>query len=70
MFAAFFAAIWLIMRLSPFLSDAFRWAPEIVVGGSELDKVYFNSGPFIGLAVLGAALAWLNGYILEKEVEV
>ncbi|MBO9597236.1 MAG: hypothetical protein J7559_05375 [Cohnella sp.] len=69
-FAAFFAVLWLIMRLNPLLSDALRWAPEIIIGGSELDKVYFNSGPFIGLAILGAALAWLNGYILEKEVEV
>ncbi len=69
-FASFFAALWLILRINPLLSDALRWTPEIIFGGNELDMVYFNSGPFIGLALLGAALAWLNGYIFEKEVEV
>lgn len=69
-FAAFFAALWLIMRINPLLSVVLQWAPELIVGGNELDMVYFNSGPFIGLALLGAALAWLNGYIFEKEVEV
>lgn len=69
-FIAFFAALWLVMRLNPLLSGALSWTPEIMLGGNELEKIYMHSGPFIGLALLGAGLAWLNGYIFEKEVEV
>ncbi|MFD0674630.1 hypothetical protein [Cohnella sp. GCM10027633] len=69
-FVSFFAALWLVIKLNPLLSDALRWTPEMMIGGNELEKLYMHSGPFIGLALLGAALAWLNGYIFEKEVEV
>ncbi|SEM72403.1 hypothetical protein [Paenibacillus sp. OV219] len=68
--SACLAAIWLLLRISPLISDLLNWLPEIVVRGGEKDIVYLHSGPFIGLLFLCAGLMWLNGYIFEKEVEV
>ncbi|KRE97704.1 hypothetical protein ASG89_29300 [Paenibacillus sp. Soil766] len=70
MLSAFFGIIWLILRISPLLSDLLIWTPEIVIGNKESDMAFLHSGPFIVLGLLCVGLIALNGFIFEKEVEV
>jgi hypothetical protein len=67
---AFFAALWLVIRIHPLVSNLLIWMPDILFGGKETDVMYLHAGPFIVLAVISAGFVWLNGYIFEKEVEV
>lgn len=69
-FATFIGIIWLVLRLSPIVSNWLFWTPDFVFGGKELDVEYLHSGPFIVLLVSSIGLLTLGGYILEKEVEV
>jgi hypothetical protein len=68
--SAFFAALWLVFRVSPLLSNLLLWTPEIFFGGKDTDVMYLHSGPFIVLLLTCVGLVWLNGFIFEKEVEV
>jgi hypothetical protein len=70
MFCAFFGGLWLVLRISPLLSNLLQWTPDILFGGRDADVVYFHSGPFIVLLLISMGLVALSGYILEKEVEV
>ncbi|MBM7564826.1 hypothetical protein [Paenibacillus sacheonensis] len=67
---AFFAGTWVIYRIAPFLSDVLSWLPDFSFGGSLSGIVYLHSGLFAALVLLGVGLAWLNGYLFEKVVEV
>lgn len=68
--AAFFAGLWLIFRAAPLLSALLAWLPDLRFGGELEGVVYLHSGMFVALALLGAGLVWLNGYLFEKVVEV
>ncbi|MCA0756298.1 hypothetical protein KP806_14685 [Paenibacillus sp. N4] len=68
--SAFLGAVWLVIRVTPLLSQLLEWTPDIFFGGLDLDAAYLHSGPFIVLLLLSIGLIWLNGYIFEKEVEV
>lgn len=67
---AFFAALYLVLRIGPPVSKLLEWLPEIYFGGENAGVVYLNAGPFLILALLSAGFIWLSGYIFEKEVEV
>lgn len=69
MFGAFLGTLWLVLRISPLLSNLLVWTPEILFGGAT-DVIYLHSGPFIVLLLIGIGLMALNGLIFEKEVEV
>ncbi|WP_127582895.1 hypothetical protein [Paenibacillus koleovorans] len=68
--SAFLAGSWLLMRVSPMLSDLFLWMPDILYGGKDTDLIYLHSGPFLILLLFCVGLTMLNGVIFEKEVEV
>ncbi|MFC4104145.1 hypothetical protein [Paenibacillus xanthanilyticus] len=68
--AAFFGGLWLIFRAAPLLSMLLAWLPDLRFGGELADVIYLHSGMFVALALLGAGLIWLNGYLFEKVVEV
>jgi hypothetical protein len=70
MLSAFFGIIWLVLRISPLLSNLLVWTPEIVIGHKDSDMAFLHSGPFIVLGLLCIGLIALNGFIFEKEVEV
>ncbi|SFT23801.1 hypothetical protein [Paenibacillus sp. BC26] len=67
---AFVTALWVTLRVSPFLSVLLSWTPDIRIGGAGQDAAFLQSGPFIVLALIIVGLTWLNGYIFEREVEV
>lgn len=69
MVAAFLGMLWLVLRISPLLSNLLIWTPEIFIGGKD-GAVYLHSGPFIVLLLMSIGLMGLNGLIFEKEVEV
>lgn len=71
MVGAFLGTLWLVLRISPLLSNLLLWwTPEIFFGGKDADVVYLHSGPFIVLLLISIGLMGLNGLIFEKEVEV
>ena len=70
MFSAFLGTIWIVLRLTPPLSNLLHWTPDIYVGGRDSDVLFLHSGSFIILLLVSAGILWLSGYIFEKEVEV
>ncbi|ANE46605.1 hypothetical protein SY83_10345 [Paenibacillus swuensis] len=70
MLCAFGGMLWLVLRLSPVLSDLLLWLPDLVFGKPGWDVTYLHMGPFVVLALFCIALLGLNGYLFEKEVEV
>ncbi|MFD2615318.1 hypothetical protein [Paenibacillus gansuensis] len=70
MTCACFGTLWLVLRISPVLSDLLLWAPELIYGGNDTEVIYLHPGPFAVLLLISAGLLALNGYIFEKEVEV
>lgn len=68
--AAFLGMLWLALRMSPFIADLLQWMPDIAFGGEDTDVIYLHSGPFLALFLMSAGLAWLNGMLYEKVVEV
>jgi hypothetical protein len=68
--AAFLGVLWLTLRMSPPIADLLQWMPDIHFGGEDTDVTYLHSGPFLALFLMGAGLAWLNGILYEKVVEV
>jgi hypothetical protein len=70
MAGAFLGTLWLILRISPLLSNLFVWTPEIYFGAEDTGAMYLYSGPFLVLWLISIGLMGLNGLIFEKEVEV
>ncbi|WP_438445031.1 hypothetical protein [Gorillibacterium sp. sgz5001074] len=70
MLCAFFGMLWLVMRISPLLTGLLGWLPGIPMEGDEWNQVFLQSGAFLVMAFLCAGLTVLNGYLIEKEVEV
>jgi hypothetical protein len=68
--AAFLGVLWLALRISPLIAGLLQWMPDIYFGGEDGDVVYLHAGPFVALFLMGAGLAWLNGVLFEKVVEV
>lgn len=67
---AFLAALRLVLRVSPLLSQLLLWLPDVYFGGENYDVLYLHSGPFLVLLLFTIVLTWLNGYIFQKVVEV
>ncbi|MFC4775500.1 hypothetical protein ACFO9Q_01705 [Paenibacillus sp. GCM10023252] len=70
MIGAGFGALWLVLRISPLLSNLLLWMPELAYGGVDVEVIYLHPGPFVVLLLISVGLLALNGYIFEKEVEV
>ncbi|MBD2870331.1 hypothetical protein [Paenibacillus arenilitoris] len=69
--AAFLGALWLVLRVTPLLSQLLGWMPDIFYGGaSDADAEFLHAGPFVVLFLISIGFIWLSGYIFEKEVEV
>ena len=68
--AAFLGVLWLALRVSPPIANLLLWMPDIAFGGEDTGVSYLYSGPFVALFLMGTGLAWLNGVLFEKVVEV
>ncbi|MDI6907245.1 MAG: hypothetical protein QMC81_07160 [Thermoanaerobacterales bacterium] len=75
---AFFVASWLMFRLGALLSPLFHWVPDVtlrtvnMVGENvaQVSTSTVNTAPIAAVLFLTAGLFALNGWFLEREVEV
>jgi hypothetical protein len=75
---AFFVVSWLLFRLGALLSPLFAWVPDVsfrtcgMVGENvvQVSTSTVNTAPVATVLFLTAGLFALNGWFLEREVEV
>ncbi len=75
---AFFVVSWLLFRLGALLSPLFAWVPDVTlrtvskVGEhvAQVSTFTVNTAPVVTVLFLAAGLFALNGWFLEREVEV
>ncbi|MEW5763294.1 MAG: hypothetical protein AB1776_08855 [Bacillota bacterium] len=75
---AFFVVSWLLFRLGALLSPLFAWVPDVtlrtgsMVGENvaQVSTSTVNTAPVATVLFLAAGLFALNGWFLEREVEV